>query len=463
LSGASLSRVWMFAAVLIAASAIGLFAAAALAQGPAVDNAQNRYVHEGVAGCAGSSCHGRLAPSGAVVRQNEIFTWQNEASPSGEHSRAWRVLAEPRAQAIADKLGIGPAQRAAECLGCHADPVPASLRGPKFQISDGVGCESCHGGSRQWVAAHYVVGATHAGNIARGMTALDNPAVRADVCLDCHYGSDQPGQFVTHEIMAAGHPRISFELDLFTTLQAHHTVDADYFERNKRAPAPIQVWALGQAKALDRALSLYSSPALGQDGVFPQLYFFDCHACHRRIFDERDARPQALANPGRPTPVGTPVFNDENIIMLTASAAYASPELAAQLEADSRAFHAALTEDRAAAVAAAAELRATAQDLAQAFAARRFSREDTFEILDSVLEGALTRYTDYAGSAQAVMAADTLLNSMVASGQVSGAAARAIRPDLEDAYGAVLDPNSYSPAAFRAEFQDVADAARRLR
>jgi hypothetical protein len=28
--------------------------------------------------------------------------------------------------------------------------------------------------------------------------------------------------------MAAGHPRISFELDLFTTLQQHHQEDNDY-------------------------------------------------------------------------------------------------------------------------------------------------------------------------------------------------------------------------------------------
>ena len=31
-----------------------------------------------------------------------------------------------------------------------------------------------------------------------------------------------------HRIMAAGHPRISFELDLFSSLQAHHQEDADY-------------------------------------------------------------------------------------------------------------------------------------------------------------------------------------------------------------------------------------------
>ena len=31
---------------------------------------------------------------------------------------------------------------------------------------------------------------------------------------------------VTHSMMAAGHPRISFELDLFSALQQHHDEDA---------------------------------------------------------------------------------------------------------------------------------------------------------------------------------------------------------------------------------------------
>ncbi len=132
---------------------------------------------------------------------------------------------------------------------------------------------------------------------------------------------------VSHSMMAAGHPRLSFELDLFSTMQAHHRVDADYAAR-KRVVAPAQVWAIGQASAVERVLRLYSDPRLGQDGAFPQLVFFDCHSCHRRISDEPDARPQALSNPFRPTPVGTPIFNDENMIMLSVSARQASPQLA---------------------------------------------------------------------------------------------------------------------------------------
>ena len=67
----------------------------------------NRGVHEGVASCAGSSCHSRQVGNGLHVRQDELITWQEPSRPSGVHSRAWRVLTEPRAQAIARKMPKG--------------------------------------------------------------------------------------------------------------------------------------------------------------------------------------------------------------------------------------------------------------------------------------------------------------------------------------------------------------------
>jgi len=432
--------------------------AAALAALCAAGLAPAAPAHEGVASCAGSTCHGRPAPSGITVRQNELITWQAPGD-AGAHSRAWKVLTQPRAQAIADRLGLGPATRAKDCLGCHADP--AGERGARFQISDGVGCEACHGGAGRWLASHYAVGATHAANVAAGMTDLTSPKARAAVCLDCHYGGSKPGQFVTHEIMAAGHPRIGFELDLFTALQKHYDIDADYLQR-KTWPSPVKVWAVGQAMALDRSLTLFSSPAHSPPGAFPEFYFFDCQSCHRTISDDPKFRPAAQPNPGRPIPVGQPPFNDENLIMLSAAAKVASPQLAARFEADSRAFHLALAKDRAAAPRAAGALAATSRQLADAFAARPFSRGETLAIYEALFTGDGTRrLTDYAGAAQAVMAADTLLGALAAEGD-RAAAARA-RGDLDRAYQAVKDPNAFRPDAVRAALEAAADKVRASR
>src|SRR5688572_12750885 len=140
----------------------------------------------GVATCGGTTCHGRSEGDGAVVRQDEIMLWQDPASAAGAHSRAHAVLREPRSQAIAQRLGIGEASQAPMCLGCHATP-PDGPRGPRFQISDGVGCESCHGPASGWLASHYAVGASHANNVARGLIPLETPRARAGQCLDCHF------------------------------------------------------------------------------------------------------------------------------------------------------------------------------------------------------------------------------------------------------------------------------------
>lgn len=411
--------------------------------------------HLGVASCAGSTCHGRQEPTGAVVRQDEILHWQDESSPAGAHSRAWRVLGGARGRSIAARLGIGDPQSARMCLGCHADP--AGAMGPSFHLSDGVGCEACHGGASGWIAGHYAVGATHAANVARGMVPLDDPRARANQCLDCHFGSSRAGQWVDHRIMAAGHPRIAFELDLFSTLNRHWDEDADYVRR-KRQPSAVKTWAVGQAEALSRALALFAEPGRRREGMFPEFYFFDCHSCHRRISDDPAYRPSAIANPGRPIPPGMPPLQDENMIMLSAAVAVAAPDMAGRLNADSRAFHAAIAANEGAAVAAAARLRGTAQALSSRFAGARLGRRETFAIIDAVASAAAARYTDYEGSAQAVMAIDTLLSSLVASGDVPRGAATAIRGDIDRAYQAVRDPNGYQPLAFRASLASAARA-----
>lgn len=444
--------------IAIAAGAVTILAGRAATAAP--DPVPSRGVHEGVASCADSSCHSRQVDSGLNVRQNELITWQDPSTPAGAHSRAWRVLTQPRAQAIAKKLGLGPAQNAKECLGCHADPAPANLRGAKFRIDDGVGCEACHGGSGGWLASHRTVGGSHDANVAAGMKALENPKVRAGVCLDCHFGGRAPGQFVTHEIMAAGHPRVSFELDLFSSLTQHWDVDADYVKRKGYAGG-VRTWAVGQAMAVDRALSLYGER--GQ-GTFPEFYFFDCHSCHRAISDDPAARPRWEANPGRPIASGQPPFNDENMIMLSAAAKVAAPALAARFEADSKAFHAAMGKDRAESVRAAGKLAASARTLSDAFAGHVFTRAETLALLDSVVGGdAVARYTDYTGSAQAVMAADTLLNALVSAGQADRGAVGRVRPALNAAYAQVKDPNAFKADAFRASMTQVAQAARSLK
>ncbi|HZL92051.1 MAG TPA: multiheme c-type cytochrome, partial [Vicinamibacterales bacterium] len=94
---------------------------------------KDAYVHEGVATCAASQCHGSAVPrEGSGVFQNEYVTWtQNDP-----HSQAYLTLGTKASAAIAARLGIEDARKSDLCLDCHADNVAAGRRGERFQISD---------------------------------------------------------------------------------------------------------------------------------------------------------------------------------------------------------------------------------------------------------------------------------------------------------------------------------------
>lgn len=413
--------------------------------------------HLGVSSCAGSTCHGHSVADGTPVRQDELRLWQEESSPGGAHSRAYRVILEPRGQGIIRRLGLDAPGVQRECLGCHASPGST-------KVADGVDCETCHGAAGSWISTHYTVGATYRRDVSQGMTDLVSPRARARVCLDCHLSGDGQGQFIYHRIMAAGHPRISFELDLFSTLQQHWDEDADYAQRKGARTNNMRMWAVGQAEAVNRSLALFTEPGKGMDGIFPEFTFYDCHSCHRQITDGDEAHVTAVPNPGRPIHLGMPPYQDENIIMLLAAARVAAPDLAGQFEARSKAFHAAMGQGRTETVTAAQALRQSANALADRFASADFSRAQTFQIMDTIASDAIaTRFTDYEGSVQSVMAIDTLLNGLVNQGMVSASAAGNLRIQINQAYAAVRDPNGYQPLAFRRALQGAIGSIRSLR
>lgn len=436
----------------------------AAAQTSFVKPLDDTRIHQGVTSCGGPQCHGSQSPVGTVVRQDEILTWQDPNSITGTHARAYKVLLSPLSKSIAQNLGIGPAHEAAECLSCHAHNVAVEQRGEDFRIDEGVTCEACHGGSSDWLTAHFAAGATHTDNIAKGLYPTDNVIARASLCLDCHFGSDRPDQFVTHRIMGAGHPRISFELDLFTAFQQHHDVDRDYLQRKTDAGG-FKSWLVGQAMAMHRSATLFASNEVGTDGLFPELYFFDCHACHQTIAEDSTAAAGWQPNPSRPLGPGVPVYNDANLIMLRAAMAEISPEDEATLKTLGRRLHAATAQGRPQTQRAAAALAAFAADLATRLAGDQtmMGRGTSLAILQRILDRTLSReYTNYAAGEQAYMAIDAFVNAMASAGYVQASEFEAIQADLETAYAAVSSPNAYNPARFRAALTRIATTTRAL-
>ncbi|MBV1918863.1 MAG: hypothetical protein KUG65_12500, partial [Sphingomonadaceae bacterium] len=220
----------------------------------------------------------------------------------------------------------------------------------------------------------------------------------------------------------------------------------------------------GQAEAVKRATALFTRPSYGDRGIFPELTFFDCHSCHRAISDSSDGKRSFEPNPARPIIFGMPPFNDENIIMLSAVAHVLAPGQAARFDRASRAFHAAMGKDRRQAASAATNLNAAAGALSNALSARSYPGNTAFDVIAAIADKAISpRFTDYAGSVQAVMAIDTLLNALVREGRITIGAAAGIRANINRAHKAVASPQAYRPAAFRGALGRAAASIRALR
>ncbi len=266
-------------------------------------------VHEGVASCASSVCHGKATPSDkSHVMLNEYKTWLTE----DRHASAYKTLLSSESKRIASNLGLSaPAHKSDICLDCHADNVAVEKRGKEFRIEDGVGCEACHGGAEKWLESHTEAGVSHQDNLANNMYATEDGYARATLCLSCHLGTDD--KFVNHKIMGAGHPRLVFELESFTANQpAHYKVDEDYRQR-KGEFSGLNMWAVGQLQSAVSTLELIQRHVLNDSGnLFPELVLFDCHSCHHEMSDLRWAKTQ---NTGVVAP-GAVRLNLVNFLML---------------------------------------------------------------------------------------------------------------------------------------------------
>ena len=413
-----------------------LFATSASAE-TAVD-AIAAHKHMGVASCSNSVCHGASQPfRDSDVAQNEFAIWQ-EFDP---HAKAYQVLTQPRSQSIARKLGLGDATKATVCLDCHADNVPATDRGERFQIADGVGCEACHGGAELWLNSHADRKVTHADNLAKGMYPTADPIKRAQLCLSCHMGEKQ--RMITHRIMGAGHPRLAFELDTFTWLHPHYKIDADWIRR-KGEWNGVRDWAVGQGVAAENLLNLLLDPQTGWQGIFPELVLFNCQACHKRMQDNS-------WGPRQGTGLGPGVvrLNDANLVMFRHVLAPVDKAAAQRVFEQTRALHEATTRSRDATFAAARTLRATLEALLPKVAAYNYDAASFDPILASmVADGERGEFRDYAAAEQVAMAADSLVTAFENDGKLDKTRVAALKARLDTLYNAVKDEDHYSMAPF---------------
>jgi hypothetical protein len=395
--------------------------------------------HLGVATCAGSACHGAARMTGGNVRQDEYLLWQRK----DRHAQAFATLRSERSRRIAANLGLADATAAPMCLTCHADQVAAAERGGRYQLSDGVGCEACHGGSERWLTPHARGYASHAERLAGGLFPTWEPQARAELCLSCHLGDAR--RPMTHAIMGAGHPPLLFELDTFGALQpAHYDVDADYARRKGR-PDGARSWATGQLVAARGLLAgVAAAPAEGSgQGLFPELVWYSCNACHHPMQPARWA-----ADPGTGLPPGRVRLADAALHQATVWLEVVKPELAARWRAAVRELHQASQRS-------AAELREraqAAQQLLDAEALPLAARHETTRaqlraLVLQVLDGAAgARVIDFAVAEQAAMATAVFVTALEPAGAQPP---KAVSAAVDAVYAAVADRDRYEPEKMR--------------
>lgn len=388
----------------------------------------------GVASCSSSLCHGSIETwKDSTVLQNEYVTWIR----TDKHARAYAVLLNDQSKEIAKKLGLKqPAHQSNVCLDCHAhNPQPAQ-RGEKFSITDGVSCEACHGPGERWIKSHVAIRATHEDNLAKGLYRTEDDVARVKLCLSCHLGTDK--KFVTHRIMAAGHPRMSFELDTFTQIgPAHFKIDNDWYKR-KGSWDGVRAWAIGQAVYSQEMLGLLLGPR-GRDGLFPELVLFDCHSCHHSMSDKRNTAARVGAGPGIVR------INDASFLMLRQIAKRVDGNGAGGLAKQVSAMHHAIA-DGDDALKNAREVHAAIGKLIPKISAHKFTAEDLRGIMIGLIdEGLDGQYGDYQGAEQAVMAVQSVADFMGRSGMLHTAA---LRPDLKRLLALVANDEKYRSASF---------------
>ncbi|HEV3239483.1 MAG TPA: multiheme c-type cytochrome [Casimicrobiaceae bacterium] len=426
---------------------VGIAATPALAQAQAATAQHPPLPYQadaksmGVVNCANSLCHGAVQPwKDSSILQNEYVTW----SRVDKHARSYRVLFNEQSARIARNLGLGQASTAKICLDCHAHNIPADRRGERFKFDDGVSCEACHGPSEQWLPKHVEDGATHATNLAAGLYPTDDPTARARLCLSCHFGNGD--RFVTHRIMGAGHPRMSFELDTFTAVEpAHFRIDAAWEKRNRMWDG-VKVWAIGQALIVSEMMDVLADPKRGHDGLFPELVLFDCHACHHPMSDRHWAPRVPGLGPG------VVRMNDSSQLMVRAIARVVDPALGDRIAETMVRLQQTVTGGGDA-FGLAKSLKTDMDLLMARLNERTITEADMRAILAQLVNDGLNgQFRDYAGAEQATMAIGSVASFMYRKGILKSA--RDINRGLASLQAAVASDERYNPAQFDAALRD---------
>jgi hypothetical protein len=408
-------------------------------------SAQNTPIgkYNGPGGCASSSCHGSIQPKQITrVAQNEYSIWAGQ----DKHARAYQVLANPVSLRIGKILNIGRPDQAPKCLACHALSVPPEQRAETFELMDGVSCESCHGPASGWLGPHTTRDWPHEKSVQLGMYDTRDLIKRSERCLSCHLGTADKS--VDHEMIAAGHPDLTFELNLFSAVMPKHWKDPG--DAGWRG---VQEWGVGEAVQLQKGLERLARRA--GSATWPEFAERDCFACHHSLTKPEDSWRQDLGYAGR-TP-GVPALNESRYVVFRHLVARTNPEAAAQLDSDLarlRELTGRLNGNPQEIVSTATHAAALAGQVAQQLNTRAYDQSLTLALMRAIaLDGdSISAYGQRAAE-QAAMSLDSLA---VAYKQNSkDPMDPALRESIQSLFQQLDNPSAYNAPRFAAQMQKV--------
>lgn len=238
--------------------------------------------------CAAAACHGGSPPGVAdpsSARGAEYPLWL-EQDP---HARSWRTLCGDQSLIILRNLKILQGETLVDrpgfenCLACHNTSRHLSDTREPRNLTEGVGCASCHGPDELWINSHYSAwGANHRKHLASGFVPLKDPLTRARACAACHIGDVD--RDMNHDLIAAGHPPLFYEFASYHAQLPKHWREID---DGDGLDFEARQWFVGQIAALDASLALLerrSDPEHSTDASpWPEFSEFTCAACHHSL------------------------------------------------------------------------------------------------------------------------------------------------------------------------------------
>ena len=427
---------------------------------PALLSSQNEPVkYIGPGSCSATSCHGSVKPvAGSRILQNEYSTWIIQ----DKHSRAYQALTGDVGERMARILKLGAkAEEAPKCLACHAlSPLPEQ-RGRAFEISEGVSCENCHGPASGWLGPHTTRTWPHEKSVALGMHDTRDVIHRTEKCLECHLG--KKNKFVDHEMIAAGHPDLYFELDSFSAVMPRHWKVPRESEPGKPAEDPawvgVREWSAGQAVqvrvAMERLIWRAKNEHFDKKDVWPEYSELSCFACHHALGPAKDSWRQEHAYLGRRP--GDPAWNSSRYAVFrllakqidSANAQELDRQLLAVSDEMSR-----LNPDRNAVAAAASAAAPLAQRIAQRLATMQYDQAVTLRLLQRISDDAENiALADERAAEQAAMALDSLY--IAYSKDAKPANAAEVRAAINALFQQLENPSSYSADQFASTLRRI--------